>query len=71
MQAAEKNYFFESIPSLSNPLGLSARSSLMAGKAQSLLIGDFLNFLGSRHNIFVSTWDDDKKKVLSARFQTG
>ena len=71
MQAAEKNYFFESIPTLSNPLGLSARSSLMAGKAQSLLIGDFLNFLGSRHNIFVSTWDDDKKKVLSARFQTG
>lgn len=71
MQSAEKNYFFESIPSLSNPLGLSGRSSLMAGKVQSLLIGDFLNFLGSRHNIFVSTWDDDKKKVLSARFQTG
>lgn len=71
MQSAEKNYFFESIPTLSNPLGLSGRSSLMAGKVQSLLIGDFLNFLGSRHNIFVSTWDDDKKKVLSARFQTG
>ena len=71
MQSAEKNYFFESIPTLSNPLGLSARSSLMAGKVQSLLIGDFLNFLGSRHNIFVSSWDEDKKKVLSERFQTG
>lgn len=71
MQSAEKNYFFESIPNLSNPLGLGSRSSLMAGKVQSLLIGDFLNFLGSRHNIFVSSWDDDKKKVLSTRFQEG
>ncbi len=69
-QSSEKHYFFEDIPTLGNPLGLSSRSSLMAGKIQSLLIGDFLNFLGSRHNIFVSSWDDDKKKVLSGRFQT-
>lgn len=69
-QSAEKKYFFEEIPNLSNPLGLGSRSSLLAGKVQSLIIGDFLNFLGSRHNIFVSSWDDDKKKNLSTRFQT-
>lgn len=69
-QSAQKNYFFEQIPSLGNPLGLSERSSLMAGKVQNLLIGDFLAFLASRHNIFVSSWDDAKKKLLSSRFQT-
>ncbi len=68
-QSADKHYFYENMPTVANPLGLSSRSSLLAGKIQSLLIGDFLNYLGSRHNIFVSSWDDAKKKLLSNRFQ--
>lgn len=68
-QGAERNYFYEEIPSLANPLGLGGRSSLLAGKVQSLLIGDFLNFLGSRHQLFPSSWGDEEKKKLALRFQ--
>ena len=66
-QAAEKNYFFEEIPAVSNPLGLSARGGALAGKVQNLIIGDFLSYLATRHNVYVSTWGDaQKKKFMSS-----
>lgn len=61
-QAASRNYFFESMPSVGNPLGLSERSAPLAGKIQDLLIGDFLCYLALNHNIYPSTWDETQKK---------
>ena len=59
---ASKNYFFEKIPTLGNPLGLSSRAAPLAGKVQNVLIGDFLCYMAVRHGKFVSTWDEGEKK---------
>lgn len=61
-QAASKNYFFEKIPDVSNPLGLSSRSAPLAEKMQNLLIEDFLGYMVSKHSIFPSNWDEQQKK---------
>lgn len=61
-QAASRNYLFESMPSVNNPLGLSDRSAPLAGKVQDILIGDFLSFLALNHNIYPATWGEDEKK---------
>ena len=50
-QGAQRNYYFESLPSISNPLGLSGRSALMVGKVQNLIISDFLNYLKSKKKV--------------------
>lgn len=60
--AASKNYFFESMPSVGNPLGLSDRSVPLVEKIQDILIGDFLSYLALNHNIYPSTWDENEKK---------
>ena len=52
---AAKNYFFESMPSMANPLGIGSRALPLAGKVQNLLIADFLNYLALRHNVYLST----------------
>ena len=62
-QGAEKNHFYEEMPDMSNPLGLNAkRSEKLIGKVQNTLITDFLAYLSLRHNIYLSSWDEDKKK---------
>ena len=61
-QAANKNYFFEKIPDVSNPLGLSSRSAPLAEKMQNLLIEDFLGYMASQHSIYPSSWDEQQKK---------
>ena len=61
-QAADKNYFYESIPNLSNPLGLSERSAPLVEKIQEILIEDFLSFLAMRQGIYPSSWDETQKK---------
>ena len=64
--SAIKNYFYEVIPSLSNPLGIGQRAVPVAAKVQTLLIGDFLNYMALRHQIFLSTLsENDKKKLLT------
>lgn len=68
-QAGERSYFFETLPSLGNPLGLSERSAPLVGKIQDLLIGDFLAFMAQRHQRFVPTWTDEQKKSLLMKFQ--
>lgn len=61
-QAAEKRFFFEEIPTQGNPLGLSARGGVLAGKVQNMLIGDFLSYMANRHGIYLSSWGDEQKK---------
>lgn len=61
-QSAVKNYFYETMPSLANPLGIGSRSMPIAAKVQNLLIGDFLNYLALRHEIFLSTLSENDKK---------
>ena len=57
-----KHYFFESIPNLSNPMGLSKRAMPMACKVQNLLIADFLNYLAIRQNVYLSSMSEPLKK---------
>lgn len=61
-QAAARNYFFEDVPSMDNPLGIGRRALPLACKVQELLIADFLNYLASRLDVFLSTTDDIVKK---------
>ena len=65
--SAVKNYFYEMIPSFSNPLGIGERSIPVAVKVQNLLIGDFLNYLVLRHGIFLSSMSESDKKKRSPR----
>lgn len=61
-QAANKNYFFEKIPDVGNPLGLSSRSAPLAEKIQNLIIEDFLAYMASQHSVYPSSWDEQQKK---------
>lgn len=60
--SAVRHCFFETIPSMANPLGVSERAMPIAAKVQNLLIGDFLNFLALRRHIFLSSLDAASKK---------
>jgi len=64
VQGARKNYYFECLPSVTNPLGLSDRSALLVGIVQNLIIGDFLNYLAVRHTVFLSSGDESQKKKM-------
>lgn len=59
-----KNYFYEMIPSLANPLGIGQRAIPVAAKVQNLLIADFLSYLALRHQIFLSGLSEEGKKKL-------
>lgn len=68
-QAADKGYFFENIPGICNPLGLSGRSAALTGKVQNILIADFLNYLAVTHDLYLSSWNDEQKKNFLSRHQ--
>lgn len=59
---ASKNYFFETMPSMANPLGIGQRIMPLACKVQNMLIADFLNYLALRHGVFLSSLDERLKK---------
>ncbi len=59
---ASKNYFFETMPSMANPLGLGQRAMPLACKVQNLLIADFLNYLALHHDVYLSTLSEALKK---------
>lgn len=59
---AMKKYFYETMPSIANPLGLGERSIPIAAKVQNLLIGDFLHYLALRHEVCLSKMGSDIKK---------
>lgn len=65
--AAMKDYFYESMPSMINPLGIGRRSVPLVSKVQNLLIGDFLNYMALRHQIFLSTMTSLEKKKLKSK----
>ena len=67
MMASARNYFFEMIPSMENPMGLGRRSIPMAAKVQNLLLEDFLGYLALMHGTYLSTWDDGLKKKPTGR----
>ena len=64
---ATKNYFFEKMPSMANPLGIGNRALPLASKVQNLLIADFLNYLALRHNVYLSTMGEEVKKNFNPR----
>ena len=59
---AMKEYFYENMPSMANPLGLGHKAMPLACKVQNLLIADFLHYLALRHDVYLSTADGDVKK---------
>ena len=59
---AIKNYFYETMPSMANPLGIGSRALPLANKVQNLLIADFLNYLALRHNVYISSMSEELKK---------
>ena len=61
---AMKEYFYENMPSMANPLGLGHKAMPLACKVQNLLIADFLHYLALRHDVYLSTADGDVKKKL-------
>ncbi|MCH5332022.1 MAG: M23 family metallopeptidase [Alistipes sp.] len=64
---AVKEYFYENMPSMSNPLGLGQKAMPLACKVQNLLIADFLNYLALRHDVYLSTMDDGVKKNFTGK----
>ena len=67
--ASARNYFFETMPSMENPMGMGRRSIPLAEKIQNLLIEDFLSYLALRHDTFLSTWNNEVKKKYMNRPQ--
>lgn len=68
--SAMKHYFFETIPSMANPLGMGAKSIPIAERVQNLLIADFLNYLALRHQIFLSSMSAVEKKAQDRAIAT-
>lgn len=60
--SAIKNYFFEMLPNISNPLGIGRKSIPLAEKVQNLFIEDFLNYLALNHHVFLSSLSAFEKK---------
>lgn len=69
-QAASKSYYFETMPSIGNPMGLSGRSAPLAGKIQDILIEDFLSYMALNHNMYPQGWGDEQKKNFLIKFPT-
>lgn len=64
-EAAEENLYYEVYPTVSNPLGLSKRGINVASKMLDLMIEDFLAFVVLRHNIYIESWDKERRKSFS------
>lgn len=60
---AAKEYFYEKMPSMYNPLGLGRKAMPLACKVQNLLIADFLNYLALRHDVYLSATGGEVKKL--------
>lgn len=63
-EAANRNYLFEKMPNMGNPLGLSERSVPLAEKVQNLLIEDFLSYVMLRHDAYPASWTETQKKTF-------
>jgi len=67
LAASRRGYFFESIPSMENPMGLGKRSLPLAEKIQNILIDDFLSYLALCHSTYLSSWSEETKKKFLMR----
>lgn len=61
-QAAQKDYFYEAVPNLGNPMGLGARSIPLAEKVQGLLLNDFLSYMALNKGMYPASWGEEQKK---------
>ena len=61
-EAAERNFLFEKLPDMGNPLGLTDSSLPFAEKIQNLLIEDFLGYSWLRYNACPASWSETQKK---------
>lgn len=65
-EGARQGLYYEQIPSMMNPLGLGRSSINLISIIQTLLIEDFLNYLGCKHSIFLNgTTEEEKKKFMT------
>lgn len=62
-----KGYFFEAMPSISNPMGLGERCIPIATKVQNLLVADFLNYLALKQGVYLSSMNGEVKKKSTSR----
>lgn len=63
-QGFRDRLFFDSMPSLLNPLGLGSRAIMLIQLIQEILIGDFLSYMGLKHRVFLSSMSEAEKKNL-------
>ncbi len=68
---AAKEYFYEKMPSMYNPLGLGRKAMPLACKVQNLLIADFLNYLALRHEVYLSATGGEVKKLHDETVASG
>lgn len=69
--SAAKHYFYEAMPSISNPLGIGQRAMPLACKVQNLLIADFLNYLAlAAWHLSVHIERSSKKKLHDEAIRT-
>lgn len=66
---AQKDVFFDELPTIGNPLGLGSNAAPLISKVQNLLIADFLNYLALRRNVYLSSWSDEQKKSFLTSWQ--
>ena len=64
VSTSSQNYFYEKMPTVANPLGLTERAAPVTSKATDLIITDFLHYVAVRHNVFPPGWSAEQKKKL-------
>ena len=64
VSTSSQNYFYEKMPTVANPLGLTERAAPLTSKATDLIITDFLHYVAVRHNVFPPGWSAEQKKKL-------
>lgn len=58
--------FYQTMPSLSNPLGFGDRAIPYIAQFQNMIMRFMLDFVAMTHNIFLSTMsEEDKKKLMT------
>jgi hypothetical protein len=68
-QSADSHYFYEEMPTIANPLGMTQRAAPLVSKVQGMLVSDFLAYMASQHQVYVPTWSEEQKKSLIASWR--
>jgi len=62
--AHKAHCFYETMPSLTNPLGLSTKARIWIETFQNLFIQMFLTFMAQTQSLFLTSADEESKKKL-------